>query len=353
MTAPRPPATIHCPYCLSEISFNPEHVEEPGQSGTVDLAGMNDLQRTAAMASAVQVCFGGLPRHTVPVPYLTHGPPLTVALVGRSGTGKTNLLGAMLTELAKGALAPMGIRTRAVNQRLHADARENLLEPLGAGEILPGTVVGQPVRFLDALLVSGPNGTRPVGFFDLAGEDLTQSDHTLRFLTGIGALIFVIDPVHALRLPQLAREPGQLDARARAVGDPTFTAVLERLPPRGGALIDVPAAVVVAKSDLMRFDPPVDRWLSRPLRLPLDPDEIERESRDAYAFVERHGGASWLLPVAETRRCTLHFASATGESARTGRYPVGAQGRRAIQPLLALFAMCGLLDPQHGAAVGA
>jgi len=356
--APRPAAEIACPYCLTSIRFNPAEVFVPGQTGGLirfDFSReTNRVRLEAIMANAQQRCVDPADgdEHFVPVPYLVNGSPLTIAFVGRSGTGKTNLLGAMLTQLERLALAPFGLTFSAVNQAMHTEARTQLLERMGAGEVPDRTdEAGHSVEFLDALLVQTKSSARPVGFFDVAGEDLLRTDRTMRFLAGVSALVFVIDPVHALRLPQLAREAGQLGPGGGTTGDPTFGAVLDRMP-RTEGYIDAPAAVVLAKSDLVRHDPPVDRWLQRPLRAPVDPVELETESRDVYAFVDAHGGGPWLRPVTEVRRCTLHFASATGSAVRDGRYPVGARGQRPVQPLLALFAMCGLLGPQLAEAVG-
>ena len=349
---------ISCPYCLSPIAFNPADVHVPRPQGGFTrfdpATETNPKRRNDILRTAWQRCVDPADGHThyVPVPYLTHGTPLTVALVGRSGTGKSNLLAAMLAELERSALNEFELSVRSVNQQLHEGARKRLLEPFSEGEVLEHTrSAGNSVEFIDALLVDAGGTQRPVGFFDVAGEDLLRTDRAMRFLVGVSAFVFVVDPVHALQLPQLDRLPGRPTAGERALGDPTFGAVLDRLP-RDGQFVTAPAVVVLTKSDLVRFDSPVDRWLRRPLRAPLDPAEMEAESRDVYAFVTRHGGGAWLRPAATIRQCTLHFVSATGGAPHNGRYPAGVHSRRAVHPLIALFAMCGLLGPKLAEAVG-
>ncbi|MBT2674493.1 hypothetical protein J7E95_27535, partial [Streptomyces sp. ISL-14] len=123
---------------------------------------------------------------------------------------------------------------------------------------------------------------------------------------------------------------------------------LDRLPKNGGYL-DVPAAMVLGKADLLRFQPPVDRWLSRPPATSLDPELIREESRDLYGLLRRHAGQAWLRPFDAIRRCTLHIASATGGQEDHGRYPAGAGPRRVLEPLLALLAMHGLIQVPGGA----
>jgi len=359
VTRPVAPTVIKCPYCLSPIAFNPAEVYIPRAQGGFERFDLRtephpdrreDILRTAWQRCGYQV--DGQNRHHVPVPYLTHGTPLTVALVGRSGTGKSNLLAAMLAELEGSLPAQLQLSFGAVNQQLHDRARKRLLEPFSQGEVLGHTQpAGNAVEFLDALLVKVDGAQRPVGFFDVAGEDLLRTDRAMRFLVGVDAFIFVVDPVQALQLPQLDRLPGRPAGGERSLGDPTFGAVLDRLP-RTGRFVTAPMAVVLTKADLVRFDSPVDRWLHRPLAVPLDPAEMEAEGRDVYAFVTKYGGGAWLRPVQESQRCTLHFASATGSAPRDGRYPAGAHSRRAVNPLLAVFAMCGLLGPRLADAVG-
>ncbi|MGW1123201.1 hypothetical protein ACWD5B_39925, partial [Streptomyces tanashiensis] len=122
-------------------------------------------------------------------------------------------------------------------------------------------------------------------------------------------------------------------------------------PPGRGGLVAAPAALAVNKSDLVRFELVVDRWLGRALPGRHDAAALREESRDAYAFLAHHASAAWLKPFDDCADCTLHFVAATGGQARGDRFPHGARPRRVLAPLLSLFAMCGLLpgaEPLEG-----
>ena len=108
----------------------------------------------------------------------------------------------------------------------------------------------------------------------------------------------------------------------------------------------VAAAIVVAKADLIRFgDRLVNDWLA--LGSPEEEGElstVERESEDVYAYLSERGAGPWLRPAQECFRSTLHFASATNGPASDGVYPGAFRQCRVLKPLLAVFAMTGILD---------
>ena len=344
---------VLCPYCLDPVLYDPTALytrdtskqcqkltpQRPSNPYHAD----DELRRTYQRCHNVSE----IPEHYVPVPYLIHGRPLTVALVGSSLTGKTHLLTAIIMQIIRGGMDDYGLKWRSVNAEMHARFLEKRVQPLQRGEILEGTREAAFVDLENALLISGRNFTRPVAFFDIAGESLTRTDKTTRFLAGVDAFIFVVDPVMALRLPQLEQLRKRLGVRLSELGDPAFGTVLDRIP-RTGKYLDVTAALVVSKSDLIRFDPPVDMWLLEPYQAPLSSQRIWRESRDVYAFLRHYGGTPWLRPFMDCRQCTLHFASATGAQARDSSFPRGVRPRRVLEPLLAIFAMNGLLGTGAG-----
>ena len=101
------------------------------------------------------------------------------------------------------------------------------------------------------------------------------------------------DPAVALQSSPDEGLRGRLAGTDVGLGDRTFGAVIDRLP-RAGRLIDRPTALVVSKADQIRYEPPVDRWLGRPVRAPLDLPAVAEESRDVFAFLHRHGAQPWL-----------------------------------------------------------
>ncbi|GAA2449405.1 hypothetical protein [Streptomyces macrosporus] len=342
---------VMCPYCLDPLAFDPDRLyalNEQRRYEPVDVSGeYNPIRRQDLLRTMYQKCVGtaDMKEHYVPVPYLTHGEPLTVALVGGSAAGKTHLLAAMIGEVERGALGRHGLRAAPLNAELHRRFVDERVRRLREGTMLDHTEqvhIDDFARFTDGLLIGGGRETRPVVFFDLSGEDLERSDRVTRFLAGVSAFVFVVDPLRALRLPYLDPVRERNEQRETDLGDRAFGAVLDRIP-RAGAYLDTPAAIVIGKSDLVRFEPPVDRWLGEHEDATPTPRTLREESRDAYAFLRHHAGPAWLKPFAECARCTLHFVTATGGERQGDGFPQGVRPRRALTPLLSILAMCGLL----------
>jgi hypothetical protein len=349
---------VLCPYCLETIQLDLTKLfvtDSRMQYKPLDLAGINNpVRRTDVMRGAVQKCTADpdFPEHFIPVPYLTYGRPLTVAMVGQSSTGKSHLLTQMIAAITDGGLEPFGLKWQSVNPEQHARFVRERVQPLRNGKVLDHTAalgLDDFARFVESLLITDAGGqVRPVAFFDLGGEDLVRTDAALRFLLGVDALVFVVDPALALPLPQLDHARERWGVEVNRDGDLAFGTVLDRLP-KNGPYLDVPAAMVLGKADLLRFQPPVDRWLSRPPATSLDPALTREESRDVYGLLRRHAGQAWLRPFDAIRRCTLHIASATGGQEDHGRYPAGAGPRRVLEPLVSLLAMHGLIQVPGGA----
>ncbi|KQX55400.1 hypothetical protein ASE09_28800 [Streptomyces sp. Root66D1] len=349
---PEAPARARmCPHCLLPVTYDERllvTIDAKGSRIPLDLsAERRPGHRSDALRKAYHLCphtGEGDEEHELPVPYLTNGEPLTVALVGSSSVGKTHLLAAMLGEVELGGLEPYGLKCRPLNPEAHRTYLRERVQSLQQGRQLGRTGQQTFARFADGLLVSAGGATpRPVVFFDLAGEDLAQDSEVGRFLMGVDAFVFVLDPLRALRISSLDPVREQSGLRRRELGDEAFATVLNRIPRQRGGLVAAPAALAVNKSDLVRFEPVVDRWLGRALPGRHDPAALHSESRDAYAFLAQHASAAWLKPFDDCADCTLHFVAATGGQARGDRFPHGARPRRVLAPLLSLFAACGLL----------
>ncbi|KIZ14745.1 hypothetical protein [Streptomyces natalensis] len=347
-----------CPYCLEPLQLDLTSLfvtDSKMQYQPLDVSGLgNALRRQDVMRSAVQKCTADpdFPEHFIPVPYLTYGRPLTVAMVGQSSTGKSHLLTQMIAEITDGGLEPFGLKWQSVNPEQHARFVRERVQPLRNGRVLDhtgGLGLDGFARFVESLLLTDARGqTRPVAFFDLGGEDLVRTDAALRFLLGVDAMVFVVDPALALPLPQLDHARERWGLEVNRDGDLAFGTVLDRLP-KSGPYLEVAAAMVLGKADLLRFQPPVDRWLGEAPPASLDPARVRAESRDVYGLLRRHAGQAWLRPFDAIRRCTLHIASATGGQEDHGRYPAGAGPRRVLEPLLSLLAMHGLIEVPGGA----
>ncbi|MFD8612836.1 hypothetical protein [Streptomyces sp. NPDC059631] len=350
---------VLCPYCLQTIQLDLSKLfvadNKMQYRKPLDVSGItNPVVRDDVMRGAVQKCTADpdFPEHVIPVPYLMNGRPLTVAMVGQSSTGKSHLLTQMIAAITDGGLEPFGLTWQSVNPEQHARFVRERVQPLRNGNVLDHTAalgLDDFARFVESLLITDARGqVRPVAFFDLGGEDLVRTDSALRFLLGVDALVFVVDPALALPLPTLDHARQRWGVEVNRDGDLAFGTVLDRLP-KNGPYLDVPAAMVLGKADLLRFQPPVDRWLSRPPATALDPALVRAESRDVHSLLRRYAGQAWLRPFDTMRRCTLHIASATGGQEDRGRYPAGTGPRRVLEPLLALLAMHGLIEVPGGA----
>ncbi|MFD5371682.1 hypothetical protein [Streptomyces sp. NPDC127103] len=346
-----PSGSRMCPHCLLPVEYDERllvTIDAKGNRVPLDLrADRRPAHIADALRKAYHLCphtVDGDEGHELPLPYLVNGEPLSIALVGSSSVGKTHLLAAMLGEVELGGLEPYGLKCLPLNPEAHRAYLRERVQSLQQGRQLGRTGQQTFARFADGLLVSAGGATpRPVVFFDLAGEDLAQDSEVGRFLMGVDAFIFVLDPLRALRLPSLEPVREQSGLRLRELGDEAFATVLNRIPRRRGGLVAAPAALAVNKSDLVRFEPVVDRWLGRALPGRHDPAAVRAESRDAYAFLAHGASPAWLKPFDDCADCTLHFVAATGGQARGDRFPHGARPRRVLAPLLSLFALCGLL----------
>jgi hypothetical protein len=371
----RPSAPVRCPICLDQFAWTeadlyrrlPDNTYAPIDTSRV----RDDRKRADLLLGAWKLCpnpsrdMADVP-HYLPVEYARGGPPLVVGLVGQSESGKTHLLASMIAEIERGGLAPLGLTATPVDVDLHRQFLRARVDPLfRRGEVIPHTVRVDPeaaVSFADALQLEGPRRQRTVTFFDVAGDDLLQRTRSMNFVLAVDALIFVVDLD-----PAGHREGPTRSSPGGVSGDPAFDRILSRLRGQSDLLETVATATVVAKADRWRFDPPVSRWIRRPELAAYqrrdgrpDAEAIERESRDAYAFLFAHDAVQWLRPFETFRHSTLHFASATGsgavtEARGTGEAKVfrrGVRPRRVLDPLAAILAMTGFLGDEAAKVVG-
>ena len=270
--------------------------------------------------------------------------PVSIGLIGHSSAGKTHLLAAMISRLCSNdpVLDELGLQVGPLDLAVHQRYVADYVTPfIGQHKQLGGTPANARVEFCDALkITNSQNRSFAVTFFDLAGERLARPhDDEVRFYASAKALIFVVDP-------EVLPPRGQNTA-----GDASFDVALRRLsarprPRRADAFKPVAAAVVVAKTDLIRFE---DRIVSDWLALGSPEEEgalstVERESEDVYAYLSERGAGPWLSPAQQCFRSTLHFASATNGPASSGAFPGAFRQCRVLKPLLAVFAMTGILD---------
>ncbi|MFI6099867.1 hypothetical protein ACIA8G_30285 [Lentzea sp. NPDC051213] len=347
---------VQCPICLQFFTWREDElyrwtVDSNGARWTkADLSGFNNpVTRKDRRARCYVKCPNPSKEnseHYLPVSHRDHGDPIVIGLVGRHMSGKTHLLTAMIHEALRGDLRHHGLTFEPADELKHA-AFQREIEQLMRGNQLFATKELKE-DFTTYLLVRTAEGTaRPIVFFDVAGEDFVQSGpHSLggQFVLGASALMFVDDPQSALPALLGARE---LDS------NPAFAGALQRMARRDD-LKDLPVAVVLTKADELRYQHPVDHWIRRDdLRDPVDAAAFRAESRDVYAFLDRYEARPMLDVFERFHRSTLHVVSATGaEADGNSLFPRGVRPARVLRPLLALLAMCGLIEHPQAAEVG-
>jgi hypothetical protein len=335
----RPPAArqVLCPICLDYFEWKESDLWQfkaaDGQYvPLVTPATTNPVKYASIRRDAYQRCpnpAGDMPEHYLPATYQDHGPPVVIGLVGEHKSGKTHLLTAMILELFRGALVPFGLSVEAVDRLQHRTFQAQHLERFKRGEQLQGTREGV-INAAESLLFTTASGlSRPVTFFDVAGEDFKavgDGGRSARFLLGINALMFVEAPELALSVSAASSSQNE----AVGGGHEVFPAALSRLRDKPN-LRDVPAAVVLTKADRLRYLPPVDKWIRTPgLDEPLDAARIRAESKDVYAFLHQHNAQPTLSLFADRE----------------------VRPARVLQPLLALLAMTGVIDGSEARKVG-
>jgi hypothetical protein len=264
----------------------------------------------------------------------------------------------MIKELLGGTAGGYGITAKVVDTYLHAAFKRSFLDPFEGGRMLPGTKYAL-ANYVAWVLVEVGGARRPLVFFDVAGEDFRSNDErSTRFLLNAGALLFVEDTAHVIHASaeerDLNEDPSLANPHGASATNEFIADAVDRLRVLGGVERNLPAAVVLAKSDRLGYLPPVDRWIRRDARGRLSARHFLDESRDVFALLHRAGAHTVTSLYREFDRCTLHFASATGGAVAGDKdiYPGGVRPMRVLQPLIALLAMSGVITGPEADQVG-
>ena len=361
-------ATIECPVCLRMLDWEQAPLVTIGDDLRPRPLVVPDDESPAAVrmrrGTAYRTC-PGRGGHYLPADYGdTKAERITIGMIGNSAAGKSHLLAAMIGQFMRGVrLRQLDLQVSPLDLLIHKRYVDEAVTPfLDRRKELTRTRVAA-ADITDAFLVRNvAAGTRyTVTFFDVAGEMLSRASAEENiFLGAVNALIFVVDPqaIRGLIRPQAnggagaaaAGEGGQA-AEGGSAGDYTFDNVLKLLrlarDETSDEFLGIPAAVVLAKADLLRRgDLLLERWLRAEADEDLDLGTVEEESGDVFTYLYTHGADRWLEPVQQCIWSTLHFASATGTSARENEFPESTfRPHRVIKPLLALLAAKGVVDP--------
>src|SRR5262245_16051774 len=194
---------ILCPTCLNEFDWDadPNLYEMNGEP----IQQIDDepevLRRDRELGAWKRCPTPPLPdeqHHLLPVRYGQYGRPMVIGFVGGGNAGKSHLLATIVRELEGNALDALGARADVLDHDLHDEYVLNSVNPLfDEGLAVPPTppVTDEAARFRDAFLISYGNESRPVAFFDVAGDVLTarRIARASHFLLAVDALIVVVD----------------------------------------------------------------------------------------------------------------------------------------------------------------
>jgi hypothetical protein len=365
---------VECPICLTMLDWERAPLVTIGADlAPAPFALPPDASPALArilLDTAYRTCSGGGGGgHYLPATYGEQDVQrITIAMIGNSAAGKSHLLAAMIGQFMRGVrLRELDLQVDPLDLRIHKDYVDKVVTPfLDRRELLKRTDIAA-VQIADAFLVTNLAASRryAVTFFDVSGELLARAGADQKeFLGAVDAVIFVVDP-QAIRglarspvtatppaaAPQAgpAQEPGVTVPESGSEGDPSFDVALKLLRlarAETAEFLHIPAAIIVAKADLLRrSDPLVDRWLRADADEDLDLSTVEEESGDVFAYLYAHGADRWLEPAQRCIWSTLHFASAAGTAPRADHFPEASfRPRRVIKPLLALLAARGVID---------
>lgn len=373
--------TIRCPYCLDLFQWDGQTLYERDENGVyqqlppvspdTDILKREDQQRKAFVRCPNPSGDMADRPHHLPIDYMRYREPLVIGFIGDADSGKSTLLAMMVNDIDNNRLLPYGFAAVPLLQEEHETYRTAKVNPLLRGTPLEKTKATQEasVEFTDGfLLLKDDDHKQPVVFFDVGGEALgnigakksqedigakkSQGDNSraTRFLQAVSAFIFVVDP------DRLTGQDGDdTVAVAPQDTDQTFRKVLSTIIGPSAARpmrLAIPAAIVLAKADLLRFEPTIARWLTREDGTGrVDPQAIRDESRDVYAFLYQNDGEPWLLPFDRFRKCTLHAVSATGSRLFNHKYR-RLRPRHVLDPLVAILAMTGVIEDPAATEVG-
>jgi len=344
MTAANGRKWIRCPICLNWIDWNDTEsvlIDDDGVETPVSSLSADPAIWASQVHAAVRKCPGSSPAHTLPDQYGKFGEPIVIGVVGSSLAGKTHLLAAMVGQMQNvQRMDALGLEVRPLDQVLHQNFQSTYVEPfLNGRRQLDATAIGDPTALTYATQIYSRHSRRShaLAFFDVSGEQFLRTQGN-DFIQAVTALIFVVDA---------ANVPSPLAGSHEVPADAAFDAVLKRLELQylkdkepGGRFIPLPAALVVAKADRLKFaaDSPVERWFSYQDD-DLDLSTVEEESEDVYAFLTRRGAGAWLSPVHRFIDVSLHYTSATNCEPRGTTFPKGQFRQvRVFKPLLTLLA---------------
>jgi hypothetical protein len=287
---------------------------------------------------------------------------IVLGVLGVPAASKSTYLGALVKLLVDRGLADLGVRVDPLVVADHRRFADQFIRPAftdrRALEVTTAGKVRGPYCYRLHNLRTGALAN--LVLLDSSGEDLTsdRGKFNAAYVAEADGLIFLLDPT---QMPLVARsidcvapdpEPQQL--LVKGLLEPLRGLDARRRD--GTDLLSAPAAVAIAKSDLLGVDglySGAEGFLAEDgTSDKVDLDQVERENLAVISFLYENDEAVIAEDVMHNFfDFSFHFVSATntGTEVRDGRktYVEQPEPKRVLQPLVVILRRLGFLSPNQ------
>lgn len=372
---------IHCPYCRSE--FHPGDAgivylnnsligaqagESPPQPGSMRyyisrfwITELNGQKYTTAVAR--RAC----PKCKKPLPEGEVNRTLNIAIVGDTSSGKTHYIAVLINLLKRGVMTQAGFISSRLDS-LSADTdkryREEYFIPIlqEKNARLGGTIPGEysrtgaptppePLVYQLALRNNRTGEAKAVNllFYDISGEDVADSTRIVQFgehILRADGIIYLADPVAMERVRN--RLPGHLQPDPSSISGRTAHEVLanvmhrfedyQRIP--AGGSINIPTAIMISKSDLLRYTVPITEQRNFLIFQPkfydgrAYPQEFQRIHQEVDTCLRYYGEQALLQISGHFTRVNFFAGSATGDPPDSNGFYININPQRCLDPFV-------------------
>lgn len=349
-----PTFKIRCPYCRKE--FHPGDAVIKDNTNTVlymppkrkslsyyvsrvKVEELNGAKYTTEMARrACPACDRLLPEHET-------DKVLNISIVGDTSSGKTHFIAVLIDQLKRGLLMQTGTggtRLTALSPETERKYRDDYYVPIlqDRNARLPGTARGtfnaqgqpiphDPLAYQLMLHDRQTNLTQSINllFYDIPGEEIADSTLIVQFGEHIlrsDAIIYLADPVTIDKVREKLPshlQPGTSSISARSAHE-VLSNIMYRFEQyqkiQAGANIEVPTAIMLSKSDLLKYTIPVNQHRNYLIFQPkiydgkAHPQEFARIHQEIESCLHFYGEHALLQISSRFTNLNFFAVSATG-----------------------------------------
>jgi hypothetical protein len=386
-----PTFKIRCPYCrfefhpsdagiayLNNVTASAQQVSPPPSPGSLryymSRFWVTELSGPKNMKSMTRrVC----PQCKKPLPEEEIAETRNIAIVGDTSSGKTHYIAVLIDQLLRGNLTQGGYMSSPfvslngeTDKKYRNDYYVPVLQEKNARQrgTLPGEfdLAGAPIP-LEPLVYRLTLRNHQTGiaksinllFYDISGEDVADSARVVQFgehILRADGIIYLADPVAMERIRQ--RLPGHLQPDPASITGRTAHEVLSRLMRRlenyqrisAGASIDVPTAIVISKSDLLRYAVPLSEQRNFIIFQPriydgrVYPQEFARIHQEVDTCLRFYGEQALLQDSGQFSRKNFFAISATGGPPDSNGLYIDINPLRCLDPFVWILWQLGYIE---------